>query len=94
MANDKQNKTSEAQLRAIKKYEEKQKELVDNIRVRVPHGWKDLLVQYVKEHPEYNSVNALLTDWTAKRRKTDNQKIHCRKRNHQEIQQVLLWYAI
>lgn len=60
--NDKQNKTSEAQLRAIKKYEEKQKELVDNIRVRVPHGWKDLLVQYVKEHPEYNSVNALLTD--------------------------------
>ena len=62
MANDKQNKTSEAQLRAIKKYEEKQKELVDNIRVRVPHGWKDLLVQYVKEHPEYNSVNALLTD--------------------------------
>ena len=62
MANDKQNKTSEAQLRAIKKYEEKQKELVDNIRVRDPHGWKDLLVQYVKEHPEYNSVNALLTD--------------------------------
>ena len=61
MANDKQNKTSEAQLRAIKKYEEKQKELVDNIRVRVPHGWKDLLVLYVKEHPEYNSVNALLT---------------------------------
>lgn len=62
MANDKQNKTSEAQLRAIKKYEEKTKDSIDNIRIRVPYGWKDLLVQYVKEHPEYNSVNALLTD--------------------------------
>ena len=62
MANDKQNKTSEAQLRAIKKYEEKTKDSIDNIRIRVQYGWKDLLVQYVKEHPEYNSVNALLTD--------------------------------
>ena len=62
MANDKQNKTSEAQLRAIKKYEEKTKDSIDNIRIRVPHGWKDLLVQYVKQHPEYNSVNSLLTD--------------------------------
>ena len=62
MANDKQNKTSEAQLRAIKKYEQKQKDIVYNIRVRVPHGLKVLLVQFVKDHPEYISVNALLTD--------------------------------
>ena len=34
MANDKQNKTSEAQLRAIKKYEEKQKELFEKIPMR------------------------------------------------------------
>lgn len=58
----KQTKTSEAQLRAIKKYEDAQKDKIDNIRIRVPKGWKDMLTDYVKQHPEYNSVNALLCD--------------------------------
>lgn len=68
----KQTKTSEAQLRAIKKYEDSQKEKIDNIRVRVPRGWKDLLQEYVKEHPDYNSVNALLCDLIAKELKIEN----------------------
>ncbi len=58
----KQTKTSEAQLRAIKKYEDAQKDKIDNIRIRAPKGWKDQLQEYVKDHPEYNSVNALLCD--------------------------------
>ena len=58
----KQTKTSEAQLRAIKKYEDAQKDKIDNIRIRTPKGWKDMLTDYVKQHPEYNSVNALLCD--------------------------------
>lgn len=68
----KQTKTSEAQLRAIKKYDEAQKEKIDNIRVRVPKGWKDLLQNYVKDHPEHNSVNALLCDLIAKELNIEN----------------------
>lgn len=67
-----QNKTSEAQLRAIKKYEDGLKDKIDNIRIRVPKGWKDMLQEYVKEHPDYNSVNALLCDLIAKELKIEN----------------------
>lgn len=68
----KQTKTSEAQLRAIKKYEDAQKDKIDNIRVRVPKGWKNMLTDYVKQHPEYNSVNALLCDLIRKKLNIEN----------------------
>jgi hypothetical protein len=53
------NKTVRSQLNASEKYD---KENVDNIRLRVPKGWNDVLKEYVKSSGKYSSVNAMLNE--------------------------------
>lgn len=53
------NKTVRSQLNASEKYD---KENVDNIRLRVPKGWSDVLKGYVKSSGKYSSVNAMLNE--------------------------------
>jgi hypothetical protein len=53
-----ENKTGRYQLKASAKYD---KEKVDNIRLRVPAGWKEKMQQYAKE-TGYSSMNAFLVD--------------------------------
>lgn len=42
-----------------KKYDENN---VDNIRLRVPKGWKEQIQNYVKFSDKYNSVNAMICE--------------------------------
>lgn len=35
---------------------------VDNIRLRVPKGWKEQMQDYVKNSHKYNSVNGMICD--------------------------------
>lgn len=53
------NKTVRSQLRASENYD---KNNVDNIRLRVPKGWKELMKEYVEQSGKYNSVNGMLCD--------------------------------
>lgn len=50
-------KTYTSQIRASKKYD---KENVDNIRVRVPKGWKEQIQSYVSGSNKYKSVNDMI----------------------------------
>lgn len=52
-------KTSSCQLRASEKYD---KNNVDNIRLRVPKGWKEQMQAYVEHSEKYKSVNAMICD--------------------------------
>ena len=38
------------------------KENVDNIRVRVPKGWKEQMQSYVASSDKYSSVNGMICD--------------------------------
>ena len=38
------------------------KENVDNIRVRVPKGWKEQMQSYVAGNDKYSSVNGMICD--------------------------------
>lgn len=38
------------------------KENVDNIRVRVPKGWKEQMQSYIKTSKKYDSVNGMICD--------------------------------
>jgi hypothetical protein len=58
------NKTVRSQLNASKKYD---KENVDNIRLRVPKGWNEVLKGYVKTSGKYSSVNAMLNELIKKK---------------------------
>lgn len=49
--------TYNSRIRASEKYD---KENVDNIRVRVPKGWKEQMQQYVADSKEYSSVNGMI----------------------------------
>ena len=51
------NKTLRSQLKASENYD---KNNVDNVRVRVPKGWKEQMQEYVKETDKYNSVNDMI----------------------------------
>ena len=51
--------TYDSKIRASEKYD---KENVDNIRVRVPKGWKDQMQKYVSDSDKYNSVNGMICD--------------------------------
>ena len=51
------NKTVRRQLKASENYD---KNNVDNVRVRVPKGWKEQMQEYVKETDKYNSVNDMI----------------------------------
>lgn len=53
------NKTVRSQLRASENYD---KNNVDNIRLRVPKGWKEKMQSYVESSDKYKSVNAMLCD--------------------------------
>lgn len=48
-----------SQLKASEKYD---KNNVDNIRLRVPKGWKEQMQEYVARSDKYNSVNAMICD--------------------------------
>lgn len=50
------NKTPDYRLKNSKKYDSKQ----DNIRLRLPAGYNQLMKDYVTAHEEYNSVNDLI----------------------------------
>lgn len=48
-----------SKLEASKNYD---KNNVDNIRLRVPKGWNDLMKQYVNDSDKYTSVNGMICD--------------------------------
>jgi hypothetical protein len=52
------NKTVRSQLNASEKYDKGK----DNIRLRVPKGWNDVLKKYVESSGKYSSVNAMLNE--------------------------------
>lgn len=46
----------------IKASENYDKNNVDNIRLRVPKGWKEQMQNYVKSSVKYNSVNSMICE--------------------------------
>ena len=48
-----------SKIKASEKYD---KETVDNIRVRVPKGWKKEMQSYVACSDKYSSVNSMICD--------------------------------
>ena len=50
------NKTPNYHLDASRKYDNK----LDNIRLRLPAGYNQLMKDYISEHSEYSSVNDLI----------------------------------
>ena len=48
-----------SKIEASKQYD---KNNVDNIRVRVPKGWKEQMQDYVTNTDKYNSVNSMICD--------------------------------
>ena len=48
-----------SKIEASKQYD---KNNVDNIRVRVPKGWKEQMQDYVSSTDKYNSVNSMICD--------------------------------
>ena len=53
------NKTVRSQLKASENYDRNN---VDNVRVRVPKGWKEQMQEYVSGSDKYNSVNGMICD--------------------------------
>ena len=51
------NKTVRSQLKASENYDRNN---VDNVRVRVPKGWKEQMQEYVKTTDKYSSVNDMI----------------------------------
>ena len=51
------NKTVRSQLQASENYDRNN---VDNVRVRVPKGWKEQMQEYVKATDKYISVNDMI----------------------------------
>ena len=48
-----------SKIEASKQYD---KNNVDNIRVRVPKGWKEQMQEYVKSSKKYDSVNNMISE--------------------------------
>lgn len=48
-----------SKIRASKQYDQ---DNVDNIRVRVPKGWREKMQEYVAESDKYTSVNGMICD--------------------------------
>lgn len=48
-----------SKIEASKQYD---KNNVDNIRVRVPKGWKEQMQDYVSNTDKYSSVNSMICD--------------------------------
>lgn len=53
----KELRTYDSKIRASEKYD---KNNVDNIRVRVPKGWKEQMQEYVSNSDKYGSVNGMI----------------------------------
>ena len=51
--------TYDSKIRASEKYDQNN---VDNIRVRVPKGWKEQMQDYVKSSNKYDSVNNMISE--------------------------------
>ena len=51
------NKTVRSQLKASENYDRNN---VDNVRVRVPKGWKEQMQEYVKATDKYSSANDMI----------------------------------
>ena len=51
------NKTVRSQLKASENYDRNN---VDNVRVRVPKGWKEQMQEYVKTTDKYSWVNDMI----------------------------------
>ncbi len=47
---------------AIRRNDERLKDLVDDIRLRVPKGWKEQMKAYVAASDKYDSVNGMICD--------------------------------
>ena len=62
------NKTVRSQLKASENYD---KNNVDNVRLRVPKGWKEQMQAYVESSDKYNSVNAMLCELIRKELKIE-----------------------
>lgn len=56
---DELNKTVRSRINASRKYD---RDNVDNIRLRVPKGWKELMQDYVRSSDKYTSVNTMICD--------------------------------
>lgn len=54
-----ENRLYKSKIKASANYD---KNNVDNIRLRVPKGWKEQMQAYVESSDKYNSVNAMLCD--------------------------------
>lgn len=52
-----------SKIEASKKYDH---DMVDNIRVRVPKGWREQMQDYVASSEKYSSVNAMICDLVAR----------------------------
>ena len=48
-----------SKIRASQTYDQNN---VDNIRVRVPKGWKEKMQEYVHKDDKYNSVNGMICE--------------------------------
>lgn len=46
----------------IKASQDYDKNNVDNIRVRVPKGWKEKMQEYVQKSNNYNSINGMICE--------------------------------
>ena len=55
----KELRTYDSKIRASEKYDQNN---VDNIRVRVPKGWKEQMQDYVKSSNKYSSVNNMISE--------------------------------
>lgn len=52
-----ENGLYKSKIKASKKYD---KNNVDNIRLRVPKGWKDQMQAYVESSDKYSSINSMI----------------------------------
>lgn len=55
--------TYKSRIEASKKYDANN---VDNIRVRVPRGWKELMQEYVENSDKFTSVNNMICELVKK----------------------------
>ncbi len=54
-----ENGLYKSKIRASENYD---KNNIDNVRLRVPKGWKEQMQAYVEASDKYDSVNAMLCD--------------------------------
>ena len=53
-----QLKTYDSKLRANARYDQ----TMDSLKVRVPKGWKEQMLEYISQSDQYSSINGLICD--------------------------------